>query len=93
MGPKAKEAIPALMELLKDKLWIVQETAATAIGQMGPDANVAIPLLTELLRDKQWQVRATAADVLGRMGPAAKGAVPALRICSRMQWRFGAPQR
>ena len=93
MGPKAKEAIPALMELLKDKLWIVQETAATALGEIRTGPNVAIPVLTELLKDKQWQVRATAANVLGRMGPAAKGVSPASRTCSRMQWRFVAPQR
>ena len=79
MGPKAKEAIPALVEALQkppmpgDSL---PDNAALALGKIGPDA---VPALIAVLKDKKaekaWQYAATALKVIG---PGAKEAVPVL---------------
>ena len=79
MGPKAKEAIPALVEALQkmpmpgDSL---PDNAALALGKIGPGA---VPALIEVLKDnkaeKAWQYAATALKVIG---PGAKDAVPVL---------------
>jgi hypothetical protein len=79
MGPKAKDAIPALVAALQkmpmpgDSL---PDNAALALGKIGPDA---VPTLIDMLKDmkaeKAWQYAATA---LKGMGPGAKEAVPVL---------------
>lgn len=76
MGPKAKDAMPALAEVLKsDPDDDVRCTAALALGSMGPEA---IPALTEVLQDtgvRYSRVRVAAVNALGNMGPVA---IPAL---------------
>ena len=47
LGAKAKPAIPALVEALKNKLNHVRVYAACALGAIGPDAKIAIHLLSE----------------------------------------------
>ena len=51
IGPDAKIAIPALTELLKDKIGHFAAAAAPALGSIGPDAKTAIPRHHELLED------------------------------------------
>jgi hypothetical protein len=79
MGPKAKEAIPALVEALQKMPMpgeSLADNAALALGKIGPDA---VPALIAVLKDKNaekaWQYAATALKVIG---PGAKEAVPVL---------------
>ena len=52
-GPKAKAAVPDLIQLLetkpktRDPFW-TQQLAALALGRIGPDATAALPSLTHL---------------------------------------------
>ena len=78
IGPDAKEAVPALIEALKDEDKTARQNAAEALGNMGPDAKDAVPTLIETLKDKYGAVRRAAADALGSIGPDAEEAVPAL---------------
>ncbi|NQT90763.1 MAG: HEAT repeat domain-containing protein, partial [Candidatus Omnitrophica bacterium] len=88
MGPEAKDAIPALTEVLKtealkDEDWPVRYRAACALGEIGPAAKSAIPALTEALqealKDKDWLLCNSAARALGNIGAASKEAAPVLR--------------
>ena len=72
----AREAVPALVEALKDGSSGVRTRAALALWQLTGDAGLAVPVLIESLQDRL--ARLDAAVALGRMGPAARDAVPAL---------------
>jgi HEAT repeat protein len=70
LGPRARPAVPLLLEGLKH-------------GDLGQQALVeigiaAIPGLTDALKHKDAAVRRRAASVLARIGPAARSAVPAI---------------
>ncbi len=45
-GPKAAEAVPALIEALADEHRWLRIASAEALGKIGPAAAVAIPALT-----------------------------------------------
>src|SRR6266853_3228581 len=77
VGPEAKVAIPALIEVFtQDEDWNNRTNAASALTRMGPDA---VPSLIEVLtKDSHTGTRGIAAEVLGNIGPEAKAAVPAL---------------
>src|SRR5262249_22050969 len=45
MGPAAKDAVPALIAVLKDKNREVRKAAAGALGKIGPAAEPAVPAL------------------------------------------------
>ncbi len=78
-GPRAKAAVPALIELLKDDDGMVRWTAIEALGNIGPEANAAVPTLIAVsLKDTDENNVQWAADTLGEIGPEAKKAVPAL---------------
>src|SRR5207244_516277 len=69
MGPKAKEAIPALVEALKRQPMpgeSVADNAALALGKIGPEA---VPALVRVLGDNAaataWPHAATALKVIG----------------------------
>ncbi len=47
-GPRAAEAVPALVELLADEVILVRKEAAIVLGKIGPAAESAIPALTAL---------------------------------------------
>ena len=86
MGPKAKEAIPALVEALKRQPMpgeSVADNAALALGKIGPDAREAVPALTQTLADREWTVRRHAAIALGEIGPDAQPALAALDKLTR----------
>jgi len=67
LGPEAKTAIPALIELLLDQDEEAQMAAACALGTMGPAAREAIPALTKLLRARPTDVRSSAAEALEKI--------------------------
>jgi HEAT repeat protein len=49
--PAAKDAVPAMIETLKDKDTGVRKSAALALGLIGPAAKDAVPALIEALKD------------------------------------------
>ncbi len=64
IGPRAKSAVPGLIESLTDSDRSVRSHAVIALRGIGPDAGSAVPAL---------------ATALGRIGPKAKAALPALK--------------
>jgi HEAT repeat protein len=74
IGPEAKEAVPPLIEVLKDKEPRVRRDAARSLGQIGPAAKVAAPQLAALLKDEDANVREAAARALRQLAvePEAK---------------------
>ncbi len=77
IGPAAKDAVPHLVELLKDPDADVRWAAAGALGMIGAAAKDAVPHLVELLKDSNTDVHRAAADALRGIG-AEKDAVPHL---------------
>jgi len=75
LGWLAREALPALVGVLRDDEAKVREAAAQAVGQMGPEA---LPALTGMLTHTDKYVRRNAVWALGRLGPVARPALPAL---------------
>lgn len=71
-----KNAIPVLIQALKDPDWYVRSKATDTLGKMG---KAAVPALIHALKDKNWFVRYSAADALGKIGADAKNALPALK--------------
>ena len=76
IGPEAKDAIPSLVELLKDPEEVVRKAAARALGQIGWAAKDAVPKLVALLKDTHDYVRQVAARRLGRDRYAGRGRRP-----------------
>jgi HEAT repeat protein len=75
---KAPDAIPILIELLKDADSFVRLDAAYALGFIGPQAREAVPHLIALLKDQEATVRNNAAYALGLIGSDADRVVPEL---------------
>jgi HEAT repeat protein len=73
----AKDAIPVLIEALKDRQpeFNLAPTVAKALGKIG---KPAVPALIEALEVKDGKVQAYAAMALKQIGMDAKAAVPAL---------------
>jgi HEAT repeat protein len=94
IGPPAKAAIPALVELLKTEdpepdhpeanLWtMARANAAYALGTIGPaDRTAALAALMDAVRDTRGRIRANALVSLQTLrldaGPQAGAAVPIL---------------
>jgi HEAT repeat protein len=76
IGPKAKAAVPALMDLLGVPDANVHGRAAHALAQIGPDA--LLPLIAAL-SDPAPAKRKAATWALGEIGPRASAAIPELR--------------
>jgi HEAT repeat protein len=67
MGRKARKAVPALIETLKDPDMNVRKAAALALADIGPDARGAVPGLCEVvLNDDEAAFRRRAAVSLAR---------------------------
>ncbi len=52
-GPKAVEAVPALIDALADENFWVREQAAISLGKIGPAAEAAIPALQAIQDDER----------------------------------------
>lgn len=71
-GAQAKEAVPALINLLSDDKAYVQNRAMEALSKIGKDA---VPGLLEALKSKNEATRFYAAHTLGKINhPAAQKA-------------------
>jgi HEAT repeat protein len=66
-GSDAPQAVPDLVDALKDPDKLVRYWAATALGTIGPAAKQAEPALTEALQDESWVVRTRAEWALKRI--------------------------
>jgi HEAT repeat protein len=77
IGP---DAVPALLEGLKDKEGVVRASCARVLSRIGPDAKAAVPALIRTLREPKEDplVRECVAEALGSIGPAAREAADAL---------------
>ena len=75
LGPPAKDATPALIEIIKtDKNVRARCEALIALGAIGADAAEAVPVATACLNDPHEKVCYSACYALGRIGPKAIGA-------------------
>jgi HEAT repeat protein len=85
IGPRAKPALPVLIELITvpspDSDW----EAVKAIGMIGSEAAPAVPALVRVLEAGGPWARKCAAISLGRIGPAAKAAVPTLKALQKTE--------
>ncbi len=74
MGVKAKSAVPALIDVVKNRKNLhvhykyVQMDAMAALGTMGSDAKDAVPALMDQLTDIRFEIRSSAILALGRIG-------------------------
>jgi HEAT repeat protein len=73
---RANDAVPDLIEELKNPEETVRATAALALGTLGP-TNRVLPILVSALGDKSAIVREVVVNVLGKLRPADQ-IVPAL---------------
>lgn len=79
MSALGAEAVPALIEVVKDKTSSAGRShAIKALGNIGPDAKAAVPWLAQVLQSEDARLEYEAFGALYSMGPAAKPAVPAL---------------
>jgi HEAT repeat protein len=88
LGPQAREALPVLVEALKDSdtAPVLPEKAARGLGRMGPAAAPAVPRLIEMLEPGDSlarDYRVAAAEALGDIGPVARDALPKLEELAR----------
>ncbi|HTQ39576.1 MAG TPA: HEAT repeat domain-containing protein [Pirellulales bacterium] len=79
LGPKAKDAVPALILELKDPDPEYRREVEFALAAIGPAAKTAVPALIEHLGSDEPRVQYTACYALGKIGPDAADAVPKLR--------------
>ena len=78
VGPPAKDAVPALIEILNSGDVESRRLAARACAAIGPEARDAIAALIDRLKDEQIAVQREAAKAFGAIGPASKSAIPKL---------------
>ncbi len=79
IGPPAKAAVPALIDIAKtDKNPAAKREAFMALGSIG-QAEAGASVATAALGDPDEKVVIAACYALAQMGPAAREAVPALR--------------
>ena len=95
LGDKAKEAIPAVIQLHKAGTTVgakdgndpgdVRFATLTALSKLGVTPKELVPLLTDSAqRDRNPKVRLTAIQMLGEIGPPAKSALPLLVRIQRL---------
>jgi HEAT repeat protein len=82
MAPVAGEAVPALLQLLRNPgaNGRSQDALISALGEIGPDAEPAVPDFLRLLSDRLAR-RENCGSILvalGRIGPRAADAIPDL---------------
>lgn len=66
-------SIPLIIERLTDKVFLLREEAAVALGRFGPAASAALPALQRMVKeDAERSCRQAAADALRRIEPPAQ---------------------
>jgi len=79
LGPEGVDAIPVLVESLKDEAATVREHSAEALGDIGPPAAGAVPDLVGVLDDPATRVRRDAVRSLGQIGEASRAAIAEMK--------------
>jgi len=79
IGPKAKAAVPALIDALGDENPETRNEVLFALAAIGQDAKACVPVVIKSLADPDMNVRYAACYTLAQIGPAAMAAKPALR--------------
>jgi HEAT repeat protein len=78
-GPKSKEAVPSVAEvLLEDKKSKVRSLAAETLAKIGEEARDAGESLAEALGDKVKAVRKAAAEAFAKIKPTSEEVIDAL---------------
>jgi hypothetical protein len=62
-------AVPVLIELLKDERWYVRRDAMHALALIGPEAQAAVPALLDIYNDPSAGDSATAGAALEQIAP------------------------
>ncbi len=84
VGPRARDAIPAMIACLPADDRHLAQAAIFALGQMGPAASGAVPHLVDLMETTGDPTETWMAIVaLGEIGPAAEPAVPSIVALGR----------
>jgi HEAT repeat protein len=80
LGPRAKPAVPRMINILRDPTVDDDARWAMAINlaDIGECEEQAVPILLELLEAKSWQLRNGAVLALGKLGHKDNKVVPAL---------------
>lgn len=78
LGPRAREAVPALADILKGEEAGSRVGAVMALGEIAADAKTAVPALAAVFQNDTTGLRPYAAAALARYGAEAKEALPAL---------------
>jgi len=79
MKALVKDAMPDMVEALKDKDPEVRGAAATAVGKCDPNSEALDGLVNMLKNEKTESVKIAALKGLGSAGPNAKSALPAIK--------------
>lgn len=80
IGPEAKDAVPAICNIIHEKKEPYQrQEAAMTLGMIGPGAAAAVPDLITLLDDHAINVQHAAVFALGMIGPPAAPAAESIR--------------
>jgi HEAT repeat protein len=69
LGSMGAEAVPPLVEELRDPRKEIHLNAAEVLSRMEPEAQAAVPALIEALRDQSPWIAAHSADALRGIGP------------------------
>jgi len=72
------DAVPSLIEMLKDEDTAARRMAAWALSGMGMEAKAAVHALREAVQEPDSDTRERAAYALGNLGPEARETIPAL---------------
>ncbi len=78
IGPPAKAAVSALLQVLKGTDETVRVKAAEALGRIHSDPEIVIPALLTCLSDPKSDLRTAATEALAGWGKQSQAAVPRL---------------
>ncbi len=80
LGPRAKDAVPALSQAILKRDVEARQAAMLALQKIPVEwSKEALPSLIECIKEFDPRVALAAVQTIGRMGPAAASAVPHLR--------------
>lgn len=77
IGPTAKEALPTLRRVARDKDWGIRSSALSAVVAIGPETRDAT-LFIQALKDDHWMVRMQGIRGLGTFEKPAPHLIDAL---------------